>query len=193
MLGRNILRLCLGVVTMAAVSGCEPEGAATVAEAHESLRTAVTEKDPVRFYYSLDRESQWSVITIQTYYREVRAAVLGHYPKETHPRELERTRGAELRRPAEFFAVQAKRRRWLEACTGCSEPASRIEERGLAATVYTTGGKELPFARMARTGWGYAGLRKELEDLKRQAFHDAQTAKENARLYEQARAKGGTP
>jgi hypothetical protein len=183
--GPVVASLCLALL---GVAGCWPRPLRTVAEAHERFRGAVSAGDAVALYRSLDQQSQWSVITIQRYYRDVRAAVATGYPAEARARELERTTGADLRRPAGFFAAQAARRDWLKRCAGGAAPASRIEEQGRGAVVHTAAGGRFQFAYTERGGWGYAGLQAELEEMKRRATHDVEMARENARVY---RAAGG--
>jgi hypothetical protein len=186
--GPVVASLCLAVL---GVAGCWQRPARTVAEAHERFRGAVGNNDAVALYRSLDQQSQWSVVTIQRYYREVRAAVATGYPAEAQGRELERTAGADLKRPADFFAAQAARRGWMKRCAGGAAPASRIEDQGRVAIVHAAAGGRFQFAHTERGGWGYAGLQAELEELKRQATHDVEMARENARVYRSA--GGGGP
>jgi hypothetical protein len=188
--GPVVASLCLA---LCGVAGCWQRPARTVAEAHERFRGAVAGDDAQALYRSLDQQSQWSVITIQRYYREVRGAVAAGYPAEAKARELERTGGADRRRPADFFAAQAARRGWLKRCAGGAAPASRVEEQGRVAVVHTTAGGRFQFARSERGGWGYAGLQAELEELKRQAANDVDMARENARVYRTAGGGGGKP
>jgi hypothetical protein len=172
--------LCLALLGAA---GCGQRPARTVAEAHERFRAAVAAGDPQALYRSLDQHSQWSVITIQRYFREVRAAVTDGHPAEARARELERTTGADLRRPEAFFAAQAARRGWMKRGVGGAAPASRIDEQGRVAVVHTAAGARFQFAYTEKGGWGWAGLQAELEELKRQASHDVDMARENARVY----------
>ena len=145
-----LVGLCLALLG----AGCGPRPARTVAAAYERFQAAAQANDPKALYHSLDQQSQWSVMTIQRYYREVRAAVAAGYPAAARARELERTAGAELRRPAGFFAAQAPRRGWMKHCTGGAAPASRIEEQGRTAVVHTAAGGRFLFARTDRGGWG---------------------------------------
>ena len=193
--GRAAATLSLAAFMLGGLCGCWQRGARTVTEAHGRFRAAIAEGDAAALYRSLDQQSQWSVLTIQKYYREVRAAVNAGYPAEARARELERTAGADLRRPAAFFAAQAARRGWLKRCGGGAAPASRIDEQGRVAMVETAAGARFQFAYTDRGGWGYAGLQTELETLKRQASHDVEMARENARVYRQAGgpAAGGAP
>jgi hypothetical protein len=185
--GLVVWSLCLALL---GAGGCWSRPARTVAEAHERFRGAIRAGDPQALYRSLDQQSQWSVITIQKYFREVREAVAAGYPAEARARELERTSGADLRRPADFFAAQAARRGWLRRGAGGAAPASRIEEQGRVAVVHTAAGGAFQFAYTAKGGWGWAGLQAELEELKRQASHDVDMARENARVY---RGASGAP
>jgi hypothetical protein len=182
-----LVGLCLALLG----AGCGLRPARTVAAAYERFQGAAQASDPKALYRSLDQQSQWSVMTIQRYYREVREVVAAGYPAEARARELERTAGAELRRPADFFAAQTPRRGWMKHCAGGAAPASRIEEQGRTAVVHTAAGGRFRFARTDRGGWGFAGLQAELEEMKRRATHDVDMARENARVYRGATGAAG--
>jgi hypothetical protein len=181
----------VGLCLVLAGTGCT-RPARTAFEAWARFQGAARTNNPRDLYRSLDQQSQWSVMTIQRYYREVREVVAG-YPPAARDRELERTAGAELRRPADFFAAQAPRRGWMKHCVGAAAVSSpgRIEEQGQTAVVHTPAGARFTFAYTAKGGWGYSGLQAELENLKRQASHDVDMARENARVYQGA--AGGAP
>jgi hypothetical protein len=180
------------VLLWGALAGCYDRPARTPAAAYECLAAAVNTGDAAVLYRALDQPSRWSVISTQQYYRQILELVEHRYPAEARSRELGRIAGADRRSPAAFFAAQNARRggTWLGRLGTRLGPATRIEERGATAVVHADGG-QYEFQLFPRAGWGYTGLRAELEELKRRASHDVETARENAKIFERAGGSRG--
>jgi hypothetical protein len=178
--------LAAAVLLLAVVAGCGRK-ARTPAAAYERFAAAVRAGDAAGLYRALDQQSQWSVISTQRYYREIVDIVSHGYPPDARQRELGRVAGAELRKPAAFFAAQNARRGggWVSRCAAGVGGVARIEEQGATAVVHTDRGGRFEFASSPH-GWGFSGLRAELDELKSRASHDVETARENAKIYEQA-------
>jgi hypothetical protein len=183
-------------VTLAlGAGGCWHRPARSPAAAYERFAAAVRAGDAAALYRALDQPSQWSVISTQRYYREIVALVSQGYPPEARQRELQRVAGAEGSRPPAFFATQSARRSnvWLSRYAAGLGAVTRVEEAGPRATVHTDQGGRYEFGYTQPHGWGFAGLRTELEELKGRASHDVDTARENVKIYEQSGRGGAEP
>jgi hypothetical protein len=191
------MRARLGLAGLAIIgvglAGCWHRPVREPVIAYERFAAAVTAGDATALYHALDRESQWSIISTQRYYRQIVELCARSYPPEARARELARVAGAEARRPAVFFAAQSGRRggAWVSRFAAGLGHVTRIETAATTAVVHTDRGGRYALGYTPQHGWGFAGLRAELEELKARASHDVDTARENAKIYEQSAERRG--
>ncbi len=126
-----------------------PEGA------YLRVMSAVNRGKPEAFFAYLETEAQHACYTIRDYRKKSRDRVLASYP------EPERTRLAKEYADAaaapdgsDVFAIEARRRGWLDRLRRDVSGVKKVEIRGERATVETVRGTRYPFRRRDNGIWG---------------------------------------
>ena len=152
---------------------------------------AVNRDAPKQCFAYLETEAQHACYTLRDYRKRSRERLLAAYP------EPERTRlaaeWAEIAAApdgADVFALEARRRGWLDLLRRDLSGVRRIEEGGERATVETARGTRYPFRRRENGIWGLTLFTAVLVAEAEKAARDAAMVDRAADDYERAKRAG---
>jgi hypothetical protein len=158
-----------------------PEGA------YLRVMSGVNRGQPERFFAYLETDAQHACYTLRDYRKKSRDRVLAAYP------EPERTRLADAWAApaaaldgADVFALEARRRGWLDRLRRDMSGVARIEQNGERATVETARGTRYPFRRRDNGIWGLTLFTATLVAEAQKAARDWAMVQRAAEDYERA-------
>lgn len=154
------------------------------AEALGRLQAAVKADKPGAVWELLDKNTQWSLMSVHKDQRKTCELVRASYPKQRQVRELRRCHAAEVAPDAKaFFIALARRDRaaFLERIVRFKAPG-KAEGAGQRETSLSDGVNRLAFCREEQA-WGYCGLRDHVDQLKVKAARDLATVRENIEAF----------
>ena len=159
--------------------------------AYLRIMIAVNRDAPAKFFAYLETPAQHACYTLRDYRKRSRERLLAAYP------EPERTRlaaeWAEIAAApdgADVFALEARRRGWLDRLRRDLSGAKKVEEAGERATVETARGTRYPFRRRENGIWGLTLFTAALVAEAEKAARDAATVDRAADDYERAKRAG---
>ena len=126
-----------------------PEGA------YLRVMSAVNGDAPALFFAYIETPAQHACYTLHDYRKKSRDLVLRSYPEPERTRLAETWAAeAEAVDGADVFALNARRRGWLDRLRRDLSGVRSVEEQGERATVETSRGTRYPFRRRDNGIWG---------------------------------------
>lgn len=155
----------------------------STAEALARLQAAVSSDKPGVVWELLDKNTQWSLMSVHKDQRKTCELVRASYPKQRQVRELRRCHVAEAAPDAKaFFIALARQDRasFLEAIARFRAPGKA--QSGEREALLSDGARTLSFC-MEEQAWTYCGLREHVDQLKVKAARDLATVRENIEAF----------
>ncbi|HVJ15310.1 MAG TPA: hypothetical protein VM686_07715 [Polyangiaceae bacterium] len=165
-----------------------PEGA------YYRVVIAVNNGSPRDFFAYIETPAQHAAYTIGDYRKRTRQRVLAAYP-EPERSSLSKVYEAEATAPdgSDVFALNAKRRGWVNRLRKDLSGVKKVEVSGDRATVVTALGTRYPFRRRDNGIWGLTLFTAELSAEAERAARDFAVIDKAAGDYERARQSERKP
>jgi hypothetical protein len=164
----------------------------TPAGAYLRVMSAVNRGSPEAFFAYTETEAQHACYTIRDYRKKARDRVLASYPEPERAR-LAGEYAAEAEAPdgADVFAIEARRRGWLDRLRRDVSGIKKVEIHGERATVETVRGTRYPFRRRDNGIWGLTSFTATLVADAEKAARDYAMIQKAADDYD--RVRGAAP
>jgi hypothetical protein len=164
-----------------------PEGA------YYRIAKAVNRGKPEEFFAYLETPAQHASYTIRNYRREALQHIRRSYPEPERSRLLATYAAeADAADGSDLFAMQARRRRWLDRLRRDLSGIRRVEMRGERASVETVRGTRYPMRRRENGIWGLTLFTADLVTEAERAARDLELIKTAAADYDRVRALEAT-